>query len=268
MTAGLTNLQQRVVSALVLAGAVLLATWLGGPIFRLVVCLVAAIVFLEWLTMAQGDLQSVRAPVLVAFGAAIVVLLLGAGPLASLIAALVAGAIGAIVAETRRQGFNVAQGFAYAFLPAYAMVVLRGESQTGLVAVLFLYAVVWATDIGAYFVGRKLGGPKLAPAISPGKTWSGAAGGLAAGILAGMLLTASAGSFSASILVAALLISLAAQLGDLFESSIKRQAGVKDSSQLIPGHGGAMDRVDGLAFAAVALLILAMLGLHPGIAHG
>jgi phosphatidate cytidylyltransferase len=124
---------------------------------------------------------------------------------------------------------------------------------------LFIFAVVWATDILAYFVGRALKGPKLAPSISPGKTWSGAIGGTVSGVIAGSLVTLGVFSrLSFWTIVIAFLLSVASQIGDLFESFIKRQFGVKDSSRLIPGHGGVMDRVDGLVFACFAAFLLTL----------
>ena len=135
-------------------------------------------------------------------------------------------------------------------------------TSPGLLAILFLFAVVWATDIFAYFVGRSLGGPKLAPAISPGKTQSGAIGGTVGGVLAGIALAAFAGLGNLPLLaLVALLLSIVSQVGDLFESWVKRRHGVKDSGNIIPGHGGVMDRVDGLVAAAFALYAIgSMLG--------
>jgi phosphatidate cytidylyltransferase len=125
---------------------------------------------------------------------------------------------------------------------------------------LFLFATVWATDILAYFVGRAIGGPKLAPSISPGKTWSGAIGGAVAGAAAGLVVAAAMGSASlAWIGLIAIVLSVVSQAGDLFESSVKRRNGVKDSGSLIPGHGGVMDRVDGLVAAAFALYVIGWL---------
>jgi phosphatidate cytidylyltransferase len=117
--------------------------------------------------------------------------------------------------------------------------------------------VVWATDICAYFVGRAVGGPKLAPSISPGKTQSGALGGTVGGVVAGLLLATGAGAGNLATLgLVALVLSVISQAGDLFESWVKRQHGAKDSSTLIPGHGGVMDRVDGLVAAALALYVI------------
>lgn len=262
--AGLSNLQQRLVSALVLAAVVLVTTLVGGWLFRVLVCLVAIAVFLEWLAMAKGNIRPVRPVAITAFVAATLPLILGFGPSSAIFVGLVLGAVAAVLAESHGHGIWTARGFAYSFLPAFALIMLREGGGTGVVAVLFLYAVVWATDVGAYFTGRALGGPRLAPTISPGKTWSGALGGLAAGVVAGLVVAASAGSDLSGALMTAILLSIAAQIGDLFESSIKRQANVKDSSQLIPGHGGAMDRIDGLAFAAVALYLLGVIGGYPG----
>lgn len=123
---------------------------------------------------------------------------------------------------------------------------------------LFLFAIVWCTDIFAYFVGRAVGGPKLAPSISPGKTWSGAVGGTIAAVVAGILVAHFAGMAWGLAMLALLVVGLSviSQIGDLFESRLKRLCSVKDSSQLIPGHGGVMDRVDGLATAALALYIV------------
>jgi phosphatidate cytidylyltransferase len=140
-----------------------------------------------------------------------------------------------------------------------SLAAIRGDTAHGFAAMLFIFAVVWATDILAYFVGRAIGGPKLAPPISPGKTWSGAIGGaisaVVAGTLAHMVFFPLNGLWVPAI---ALVLSVFSQIGDLFESFIKRRFGVKDSSRLIPGHGGVMDRVDGLVFACFAAFLIAL----------
>jgi phosphatidate cytidylyltransferase len=129
---------------------------------------------------------------------------------------------------------------------------LRSDFERALV--IWLIAVVWATDTGAYLVGRKLGGPKLAPAISPGKTWSGLAGGVGAAALTGLVAAKLHDDGRVVTLVAAsMVLALVAQVGDLFESGLKRRFGAKDSSNLIPGHGGVLDRVDGILAAVLAL---------------
>jgi phosphatidate cytidylyltransferase len=157
-------------------------------------------------------------------------------------------------------------GVVYAAVIAVVPIDLRGHPGHGLVAVLWIFAVVWLTDICAYFVGRAFGGPKLWPAISPKKTWSGFCGGLLGGTLAALAVVYVArrsfglGWYSGGTLIALTIVaSIASQGGDLFESFMKRRFGVKDSSQLIPGHGGVMDRLDSF-WAVCALLALALYG--------
>jgi phosphatidate cytidylyltransferase len=154
----------------------------------------------------------------------------------------------------------IGAGIFYAGLSGIALAGLRDGTAAGLIAMLFIFAIVWATDVAAYFTGRHFGGPKLAPRISPSKTWSGAIGGTIAGIVAGTAVSflADAGS-SFWIPLVALVLSIVSQIGDLFESWVKRRFGAKDSSHLIPGHGGVMDRVDGLVFAAFAAYLIVAL---------
>ena len=183
------------------------------------------------------------------YSAAGVLVLLALSVLASLLDCKIGG-----------QGSWTPAGLAYAGLSGVSLAWLRDGDQAGLLAILFLFAVVWATDIAAYFVGRSLGGPKLAPSISPGKTQSGALGGTVGGVLAGMALAAFAGLGNLPLLaVVAFLLSIVSQIGDLFESWVKRRHGVKDSGTLIPGHGGVMDRVDGLVAAAFALYAIGLM---------
>ena len=134
---------------------------------------------------------------------------------------------------------------------------LRGDDQDGLSRFCSCLRIVWATDIFAYFVGRSLGGPKLAPSISPGKTWSGAVGGIAAAVAAGLAVAAWFGPAGNPVVSGChrAWFRVWSQMGDLFESWVKRQFGVKDSGTMIPGHGGMMDRVDGLVAAASALYV-------------
>jgi phosphatidate cytidylyltransferase len=150
-------------------------------------------------------------------------------------------------------------GIVYAGIAGVAFVALRDSGELGFAVIIFLFAVIWSTDVFAFFGGRQFGGPRLAPVVSPKKTWSGFASGLAGGILAGIIAAAllTAADLVRVALLAAL-VSVAGQAGDLFESAFKRQFGVKDSGSLIPGHGGVMDRVDSLIFAAFAAYIVAL----------
>jgi phosphatidate cytidylyltransferase len=153
-------------------------------------------------------------------------------------------------------------GLVYAGVLLLGPVLLRNDASLGFVAILFLFAVVWLTDTAAYFAGRAFGGPKLWPAVSPKKTWSGAIGGTLGGVAAGLLVVKGAGLAIAPMLVlVAVGLSIVSQAGDLLESAVKRHFGAKDASQLIPGHGGLMDRLDGFLTAVAAA---AMVGLLRG----
>ena len=157
-------------------------------------------------------------------------------------------------------------GVAYGAALGLGLLLLRYAPEHGLAAVLVVFAVVWGTDSGAFFVGRTIGGPKLWPAISPKKTWSGAIGGLVAGVAIGLVVAALAQVPLAPVLaLVCAVLSLAAQAGDLFESAVKRTFGAKDSGIIVPGHGGLMDRVDGLVFAVAAAVIVGL--LHGGPSH-
>ena len=147
---------------------------------------------------------------------------------------------------------------------------LRADAQLGFLAMVLLFAIVWTTDILGYFAGRAIGGPKLLPAISPKKTWSGAIAGTLGAMIVAVLVAGFFGSFNrAALAVIALLLSVVAQLGDLLESWVKRQFGAKDASQLIPGHGGVMDRLDGFWAAALVGCVIGLLrGGFDGAARG
>lgn len=256
-----SELVLRVLSAIVLAAITVGALWAGGWVFATLSAIAAVLILREWMAMS-GPFAFRAAPwALMAF-LAVTVIMARDEPLQSLgFSALVAAALMlARVSEPRVAWLSV--GVLYAGVPAVAAVALRGTetatfASTGAVAVIFVLAVVWATDTAAYFSGRLIGGPKLAPRFSPKKTWSGAIGGAAAGVVAGCIVAALANiGIGVTLVLVALLLSVVGQVGDLAESAMKRHFGVKDSGVLIPGHGGIMDRVDGLVAAlAVAAAI-------------
>jgi phosphatidate cytidylyltransferase len=234
--------------------------WLGGIVCRVLAALVGAAIFYEWSTMRRQPTGAEHRGV-AAFGLAAVLacLVFGFDAATLAVATALAVLVSAVHGWVRGEGAWNASGVAYAAVSAITLALIRDGDRAGLLAIFFLFAVVWATDVFAYFVGRALGGPKLAPSISPGKTWSGAVGGAAGGLAAGVLFAVLTGWGSVWAAAVALVLSIVSQFGDLLESLLKRRQGVKDSSHLIPGHGGLMDRVDGLVAAAWALYVIGML---------
>lgn len=250
------DLRKRVLSAALLAPTALLCIWLGADAWTALMAVAATGLACEWVVLCGW--RPLRPP-----GLAVPLVVLLAGALAVFnreqmgLVALAAGFL-AVWAAGRR--VSLASGIIYVGLAGVCLMWLRGDGAAGRANVLFLVFVVWASDIGAYAAGRMLGGPKLAPAISPSKTWSGAAGGLLCAMLVGVWTAhvVNAGSLERAALVAAAL-GAASQMGDLLESAVKRQFGVKDSGRLIPGHGGLLDRLDGLLAAAPVAAAIALL---------
>ncbi len=215
-----SNLMVRITAAAVMVPVALLAAWLGGWFFNVFVGVLAVIMVMEWIAM---------------------------------------------VAHGKNSGQGTAQGavkwhiigIPYIALPLLALVLLRADPVQGLTAIILLFASVWTADTLAYFAGRTFGGPKLMPSVSPNKTWSGFFGAVFGGLIAAVLVFHFSGLNN---LIAAAFIGAAIggleQGGDLFESAAKRHFGVKDSGSIIPGHGGVLDRVDGLMAAAVAAWVI------------
>jgi phosphatidate cytidylyltransferase len=259
--AGRSNLMLRIVSSLVLAPLAIAAAYFGGFVFFAFWTVAALAVLWEWQTLVCVD---ERNPVL----AIAAVALAGSGLLIMIdrpgvaIALIALGCFGvAALASNVRRIWCIA-GLLYGAGLLVAPVLLRSDASFGFAAILFLFVIVWLTDITAYFVGRALGGPKLMPRVSPNKTWSGAIGGTAAAMAGGVIV---ASQFDirglAAAAAAAFVLSVISQAGDLLESAVKRRFNAKDASQLIPGHGGLMDRLDGFVTAAAA-------GALIGMAHG
>jgi len=242
-------------SAVALASIVLVATGLGGIVFALVWTVAALIVLIEWLRITGAHTPIVTSVGLLGVAASAALL---TEPLFALAVLVVVAVIMAVAAP--RSKLWALSAAPVAAVVALVPIAAYGLDRTGMVLILWLYAVVWGTDVGAYFAGRFFGGPKLWPRVSPKKTWSGAAGGTFAGALMSLLVIAIAGrpvpiaSWDiATLLAVTFLLSAAAQAGDLAESALKRAFDVKDSGRLIPGHGGLMDRLDGFWAACVVL---------------
>lgn len=258
------ELALRVGSAIVLGTLSLLLAYAGPLTFALLILVFAAIMAWEWGRLVSGhglDLAFAVQLGMLAFALAATLFRYPAW------AALVVLLSAALVFVLRwrdggayREAWWSAAGVCYAGFPAIALLWIRTDAAYGWLAVLFLFVVVWTADSAAYISGRWIGGPKLAPRISPNKTWAGLIGGAAAAGMAGMVFALAAGSGPVAALgLLSLILALVSQAGDLGESALKRLFGRKDASGLIPGHGGVLDRVDGLVFAAVAAALIALL---------
>lgn len=254
-----SELVLRVCSALVLVPLAIGTAYLGGWAFALFWGAAAIGVLWEWISLVAPSEE--RSMLLIGGAAlALAVALSGMGHALAAIVVLAMGALGVAALTLAPRRAWIAGAVVYAGALAVAPIVLRLDEEDGFLAVIFLFAIVWMTDIGAYFAGRALGGPKLVPQVSPNKTWAGAVGGLLAAILAAVAvakLAALSAIFPLAVL--ALALSVFAQAGDLFESFLKRRFHAKDSSHLIPGHGGLMDRLDGFVTASVAAALIGLL---------
>jgi phosphatidate cytidylyltransferase len=254
--------RNRVISAAVLGPLAILAIIAGWPWFDLLVALAAGIMAWEWSTVCCGRRGGLGLILIAVVSVApMLVVPLGEG-------ALLVPLLGLLVAfyrvdADRRRPMWIAAGSLYIGLPAIAMAWVRLDA--GWMTVLWLFLVVWTTDIAAYGFGRRIGGPRLWPRVSPNKTWAGLIGGVVSAALAGALVGLLMGVGNPwAVFVLALLLGIVSQAGDLFESGFKRRFRVKDSSHLIPGHGGLLDRADGL-IAATPALALAVLMADGGI---
>jgi phosphatidate cytidylyltransferase len=262
------DLGKRVASGIVMALLAVGAVVSGGWPFVLFWAAAAVGIFWEWSAIVARGAVAARVVGVAALIAA--ALAAGSGQILAAAMALAAGAAAVAAAcAPGRRGWGAA-GVAYAGIVLIAPILLRRDRDLGLLAMLFLFAVVWSTDILGYFVGRAIGGPRLAPPISPKKTWSGAGGGALGALAAGIAVVYIAGDITLlPVTCVAFVLSIASQAGDLFESAVKRRFGVKDASHVIPGHGGLMDRLDGfIAASGVAALVGIMRGGLDASARG
>ena len=254
---GSRNLLMRVAAALALAPLAVAIAYAGGWLWTALVTLAAIGLYVEWLTII-GAARETRVVASGAVALAISGFCLGIGRIDASLLALVAGLTAVAVLSPQRRIWAVT-GFCYAAAAQLASVLVRLDQANGFVALIMILLVVWVTDIGGYFAGRGIGGPKLWPRVSPKKTWAGAIGGFAASlVVAGGFVALGLGKTGPLLLLGAAL-SVVSQLGDLFESAVKRRFGVKDSSQIIPGHGGLLDRLDGFVAAIVMAAIFGFL---------
>ncbi|HWW46798.1 MAG TPA: phosphatidate cytidylyltransferase [Xanthobacteraceae bacterium] len=260
------NLALRLAAAAVLIPVTLVLAWWGGWWWLVLVALAAIGLFVEWLMMVGSQ----REPGVVAGGAALVIAavsVLCGRPEAAIGLCAAGAAVVAILCSVRRAWSTL--GFLYAAAALLASMLVRGSDVAGFQALIFVFLIVWVTDTLGYFVGRSVGGPKLWPRVSPNKTWAGALGGFGGSLVVAIVSTVLGYLPLLPALLLGAGLSVMSQLGDLFESAVKRRFGVKDSSQLIPGHGGLLDRLDGYVAAIVAAALIGFLrGDLDGIGRG
>ncbi|MGI9381216.1 MAG: phosphatidate cytidylyltransferase [Methyloligellaceae bacterium] len=253
-----SELKLRIISALVLGTITLATIYWGGWIFIGFVLILFLAMVWEWGHMSRDASWDWIALLQGATGVCSVVFLYLGHVNYSVFILLLLAAIFFAISRRRQDFIWVGFGLLYLGPPAIALVYLRQADTSGAILVFYLCLIVWMTDSMAYFVGRHFGGPKLWPRVSPKKTWSGALGGLGGAILVALLFQLTLiQSFDPTVVMVAICLSVACQLGDLLESSLKRHFDRKDSSQLIPGHGGVLDRVDGLIMVVVAAALYA-----------
>ena len=261
------NLSARIIAAAVLIPLAVAIAYAGGWLWAGLVTLAAIGLYVEWL-MVVGVAADKRVVAAGAVALAVAGLCLAIGRIDAALVVLGVGLVAvALIAPAQRNW--IISGFLYAAVAEVASVLLRLDPAKGFVALIFVLLIVWGTDSGGYFAGRGIGGPKLWPRVSPKKTWAGAIGGFVASLaVAGAFALLDLGKAGPLLMISGVL-SVVSQLGDLFESAVKRRFGVKDSSQIIPGHGGLLDRLDGyVAAVAVAALFGFLRGGADGVGRG
>ena len=254
------DLWPRVAAAVAMGSVAVAATWIGGFLSAAFWWLASIVVLWEWQRLVGGERLIVARVVAGAVALALAALSALHDSIAGVVAALILGAAAVGWIAGGREGIWAAAGVLYAGALVASVGLLRVSPSFGMASILWLFAVVWGADIAAYFAGRLIGGPRLWPRVSPGKTWAGAIVGAFAGAVLGLMLGAWTNRLAALFWLG-LATAIVSELGDLFESALKRRFGVKDSSGLIPGHGGLMDRLDAFTSASFFAAVVAI--LHP-----
>ena len=262
-----SSLWPRIITSIILIPSALAAVYAGGWVLAVWAGAAGFAMAREWTRIVHRDARLGWRFAL--HGLAIVssqILLVAGEPNLAIASILFAAFIGSLIAQRREErSVWLIAGIIFVAAPCLAFASLRATVPFGFETVVWLLCVVWATDSAAFLAGSAVGGPKLAPLISPNKTWAGAAAGLVAGIFAGFILALLAGQYvSLAFMAASAALAVLTQCGDLAESFLKRRFGVKDASDLIPGHGGALDRLDGMIFATSGLaLFVICTGFSP-----
>lgn len=252
---GFRNLGLRLKTAAILAPPVFAGIYFGSPWFDMLIVLAGAAMAWEWATMCSGGRFTLTGWLMEAGIAVCLVALYAGNPVMSLIALASVVGIVTVFALSRRDESPARLVMGVALISAFCLsfIWLRAVPGTGLDLVIWLVVAVWFTDVGGYFFGKTIGGPKLAPRISPNKTWAGLCGGILLTTLWSVAVLFWSGSYALGpVIAAAVCIAVLAQLGDLSVSAVKRRFGVKDTSGLIPGHGGVLDRLDGMLLTGPA----------------
>lgn len=261
------DLGVRVLSAVVLIPAVIADVWVGGIWFNLFAALIGVLMAFEWVTIVhRQNAAQFALHAAAAMCGALLPLDVGLGGGLVAIAVLTGLSMALAYAEESQGTAWRYLGVPYVSLPAIALVILRHDPVSGIHAIIWVMVIVWAADSLAYFAGRIIGGPKLSPRISPKKTWAGLGGAMVGSALAAVLVGLWIGVPNIVTLgILAAVLAIVEQMGDLFKSAMKRHFGVKDSGRLIPGHGGVIDRVDGLVAVAMAVALIG--AFRAGVDH-
>ena len=254
------SFKRRLASTLVMLPLALAALVAGKPYFDMMLLLAGLAMAWEWDHLCANRFRKRSALILIA-AVALGIISMALGYWAGAFGILAVATIVMMWVAPEYKWYAMI-GPAYIGLPCLSLQYLRGDDDFGLMLTVWVMGLVWATDIGGYVFGKNIGGPKLAPRLSPNKTWAGLIGGVvSAAIIGGGIAYFTEFSTVIGAFIISALLAVIAQIGDLFESGVKRRFGVKDSSRLIPGHGGVLDRVDGMLFVAPVVAVLALVFL-------